>query len=339
MSDMENPDEGKFILKKKTSFKDMAAGTAGELPESDLCFQDGEYVYQYKFEKPEDSREYEITPGSFVLTKTSMGLQLAKLQFKKRALLETSSNTAAIMGEAKKFFSRLEVYERLQRPKKRGVLLYSAPGMGKTSAIEKVCEDLMAEDKGTVVIVWPTSEIEADDIVKLLSTNSRYKDCTRMVLIIEDIGGGEREAHQSRSGVDSGLLNLLDGVGVVFQLPTFIIATTNHPENLLASLADRPGRFDLMLKLQPPSHDEKKALMKFICKRDLTQEEQDALGVKGSEGFSVAHLEEIAVRAELDDKTHAQVIKEMIDHTNLFKRDFEERDKSSGFGIGGRFDD
>lgn len=327
-------DEGKFILKKKTSFKAMADGLEQELPESDLCFQDAENVYQYKFEKPEDAREYEIKPGSFVLTKTMSGLQLAKLEFKKRALLETSTNTARIMAEAKKFFTRLHVYEKLGRPKKRGVLLYSAPGMGKTSAIEKVCSDLLTEDPGTVIIVWPTSEIEADDIVKLLSTNSRYTaECTRMVLIMEDIGGGEREAHRSQSAVDSGLLNLLDGVGVVFLLPTFIIATTNHPEALLASLADRPGRFDLMLKLQPPSHEEKIALMEFICKRALLVDEKEALGLKDAEGFSVAHLEEIAVRAELDDKTHGEVIHEMINHTKLFKRDFEERSKTMGMGI------
>lgn len=328
-------DEGKFLLKKKTLFKDMAAGLENELPESDLCFQDGENIYQYKFEKPEDEREYEIKPGSFVFTKTMSGLQLVKLNFKKRALLETSKNTARIMAEAKKFFGRLHVYEKLQRPKKRGVLLYSAPGMGKTSSIEKVCSDLMIEDPGTVIIVWPTSEIEADDIVKLLSTNSRYTDeCTRMVLIIEDIGGGERESHRSNTAVDSGLLNLLDGVGMVFKLPTFIIATTNHPENLLASLADRPGRFDLMLKLLPPSHIEKIALMEFICKRPITVEEAASLNTKGSEEFSVAHLEEIAVRAELDDKSHAQVIEEMINHTKLFKKDFAERDKTMGMGLG-----
>jgi SpoVK/Ycf46/Vps4 family AAA+-type ATPase len=327
-------DEGKFILKKKTSFKGMANGTENELPESDLCFQDGEFVYQYKFEKPEDERQYEIEPGTFVLTDTAVGLQLKKMEFKKRNLLETVSNTAKIMAEAKKFFTRLHVYDKLQRPKKRGVLLYSNPGMGKTSAIEAVCFSLIEEDPGTVVMVWPTSEIEADKIVKLLTTNSKYTaECTRMVLIIEDIGGGESERHRSSGGVDSGLLNLLDGVGVVFRLPTFIIATTNHPESLLASLADRPGRFDLMLKLQPPGHDEKVKLMEFICKRELTDEEKNCLGGKGTENFSVAHLEEIAVRAELDDKTHAQVIKEIVSHQELFKRDFEERDKRMGLGF------
>lgn len=327
-------DEGKFILKQKTSFAHMADGSVTELPESDLCFQDGNTIYQYKFEKPEDDRSYEIEPGTFVLTETVVGLQLKKLTFKKRNLLETATNTSKILGEAKKFFSRLHVYEKLGRPKKRGVLLYSNPGMGKTSAIERVCLQLLEEDPGTIIIVWPTSEIEADKIVKLLSTNSKYAaECTRMVLIIEDIGGGERESHRSQSAVDSGLLNLLDGVGVIFQLPTFIIATTNHPENLLASLADRPGRFDLMMKLQPPSLDEKRALMEFICKRPLTKDENDALDNKNIEDFSVAHLEEIAVRAELDDKSHAQVIKEMIDHTALFKRDFEDKAKRS-MGMG-----
>ena len=327
-------DEGKFTLKKKTSFADMNAGLEQELPESDLCFQDGQFIYQYKFEKPEDESTHEIVPGSFVLTETMSGLALKKLEFKPRSLLETASNTARIMKEASIFFSRLHIYEKLGRPKKRGVLLFSAPGMGKTSAIEKVCSDLIAEDKGTVIMVWPTSEIEADKIIKLLSTNSRYStECTRMVLIIEDIGGGERESHRSNTAVDSGLLNLLDGVGVMFRLPTFIIATTNHPENLLASLADRPGRFDLMLKLQPPSHAEKIALMKFICKRDLLPAEEECLGMKGSEEFSIAHLEEIAVRAELDDKTHPEVIEEMVKHKELFKRDFEDKEKKMGAGF------
>jgi SpoVK/Ycf46/Vps4 family AAA+-type ATPase len=327
-------DEGKFILKKKTSFKDMAAGLENEMPESDLCFQDGEHVYQYKFEKPEDERSFEIEPGTYVFTKTMSGLGLRKIEMKKRNLLETVTNTSRIMAEAKKFFSRLHVYEKLGRIKKRGVLLYSNPGMGKTSAIEKVCTDLIAEDPGTVVVVWPTSEIEADEIAKLLSTNSKYADSvTRMVLIIEDIGGGERDRHHSDSAVDSGMLNLLDGVGVVFDKPTFIIATTNHPQSLLASLADRPGRFDLMMKLNAPSHEEKIALMTFISKRDLNDEEKACLGLKGTEEFSVAHLEEIAVRAELDDKTYSQVVKEIVDHQALFKRDFEPRDKRMGMGF------
>jgi len=113
------------------------------------------------------------------------------------------------------------------------------------------------------------------------------------------------------------------------------VATTNHPENLLESLADRPGRFDLMLQLNPPTHKEKIDLLTFISKRELTDEEKEAIGSKGTEDFSIAHLEEIAVRALLHDKTYPAVIKELVDHSKRYKKAFE-KDRALGLGIGSR---
>jgi len=326
---------GEFELKEITKFSELVKGQSVKLPESDLCFQDDTSIYQFKYIKPEDETKYEIKPGIFMIGEAPGCLKLTKMELRDRNLLETVVNTAKIINEAKIFFKKLHVYEKLGRLKKRGVLLYSKPGMGKTSAIERFCHLAMEEDAGTVVMIWPTSAVAADDMAKFLSTQSEYTaECTRLILIIEDIGGGERDGDRGRSDVDSGLLNLLDGVGVAFKLPTFIVATTNHPENLLSSLADRPGRFDLMLKLGAPSHAEKKQLMKFIAKRDLNQEEEDCLGYPGTEEFSIAHLEEIAVRSELHDKSYATVVDELIEHSKMFKRDFEDREKNLGFGIG-----
>ena len=324
--------QGKFLLKKKTSFTEMANGACSELPESDLCFQDTQNIYQFEFHSIEQEDLYEIKPGTYMFLETRAGLELKTLLFKERNLLDSATNTNKIINEAHTFFKKLHVYERLNRPKKRGVLLYSSPGMGKTSAIEKVCLDLLKQDPGTVVAVWPTSDVDADQIVKFFSVRSKYaSECTKLVLVIEDIGGGERQASRGANAVDSGLLNLLDGVGKVFKLPTFIIATTNHPENLLSSLADRPGRFDLMMKLQAPSVEEKIELMQFICKRSLTEVEKSALSKKGTESFSIAHLEEIAVRAELHDKTYEQVIDELIKHKELFSKDFDDKSSKMGF--------
>jgi ATP-dependent 26S proteasome regulatory subunit len=247
--------------------------------------------------------------------------------------LEDVTSTKQIVSEARLFFRKLEIYEKLNRPKKRGVLLYSAPGLGKSSSIEKFCVDFANEDPGTVVIVWPTSEIEADSIVHFFSHRAIYtSECTRVILIIEDIGGREPGENRCSQGVNSGLLNLLDGIGVTFKLPTFIVATTNHPETLLQALADRPGRFDLLIKLEPPTHDEKIRLLTFISKRELTDEEKEIVGMKGTEEFSVAHLEEVAIRSLLHDKTYAQVVQEMIDHSKLFKKNFEEKSDKFGFG-------
>ena len=327
--------EGRFKIKKITKFNDLVEGQVLELPESDLCFQNEQEIIQMKYERPEEDKKYEIKPGIYTLMETAVGLITSKVELKKRGLLESIDNTKQIIREARTFFNKLHVYEQLGRPKKRGVLLYSRPGMGKTSAIEKFCCDAVAEDAGTVVIIWPTSDIEADSVCRFLSTRSEYTaECTRLILIIEDIGGGERDSEHGRAAVDSGLLNLLDGVGVTFRLPTFIVATTNHPENLLESLADRPGRFDLMLALLPPTHEEKKQLLKFISKRDLTEEEQESIGMKGSEDFSIAHLEEVAVRSLLHDKSYKQVIEELIEHSKKYKKNFEEKKAAFGIGMG-----
>jgi SpoVK/Ycf46/Vps4 family AAA+-type ATPase len=324
--------EGRFKIKKITKFNDLVEGQVLELPESDLCFQNEEQIIQMKYERAEEDKKYEIKPGIYTLTETPMGLITVKVELKKRGLLETIDNTKQIIKEAKTFFSKLHVYEQLDRPKKRGVLLYSKPGMGKTSAIEKFCGDAIDQDAGTVVIIWPTSDVEADSVCRFLTTRSEYTaECTRLILIIEDIGGGERDGDHGRAAVDSGLLNLLDGVGVVFRLPTFIVATTNHPENLLQSLADRPGRFDLMLSLSPPTHQEKIDLLTFCSKRELTDEEKECVGMKGSEEFSIAHLEEIAVRALLHDKSYKEVITELVEHSKKYKKNFEDK---RGIGMG-----
>lgn len=323
---------GKFEVKQVTSFSDLVAGKVKELGESDLCFQSSTDIIQLAYKDGDEERKLPIKPGFYTLAEDASGLKTSKIEFRKRDLLEDITSTRSIIQEARLFFSKLSIYEKLNRPKKRGVLLYSAPGYGKSSSIEKFCVDFANEDSGTVVIVWPTSEIEADSIVHFFSHRAEYTpECTRVILIVEDIGGREPGDYRGSQGVNSGLLNLLDGIGVTFKLPTFIVATTNHPESLLQALADRPGRFDRLIKLNPPTHDEKIRLLTFISKRELTDEEKDCIGRKGTEEFSVAHLEEIAVRSLLHDKTYAEVVQEMIDHTKLFKKNFEEK---SGVGFG-----
>ena len=324
---------GKFTVKKITSFHDLQNGVVTQLDQSDLCFQNENTIIQLGFQEDEGDSKYEIKPGFFTLAETAAGIKTSKIEFRKRDMLETVTATATIIKEARTFFAKLDLYEKLNRPKKRGVLLYSSPGLGKSSSIEKFCMDFSAEDPGTIVLVWPTSKIEADSVLSFFSSKATYSaDCTRLVLVMEDIGGKAQGEYREAEGVSSGLLNLLDGIGVTFKLPTFIVATTNHPETLLQALADRPGRFDLLLKLNPPSLDEKIALLTFIAKRDLSDDEKNCLGIKGTEEFSVAHLEEIAIRSLLHDKTYMQVVDELINHSRLFHKCFEDKKGNFGFG-------
>jgi AAA+ superfamily predicted ATPase len=327
---------GKFTPINVVKFSELLDGKI-ELPESDLCFQNNEGIVQFKYEdNGEEAPKYEIKPGAYSLVATNQGVKLNKIDLRVRELLTSATNTTLITNEAKTFFSKLHVYEKLRRAKKRSILLYSDPGMGKSSSIIQFSSDAMKEEPGTVVINWPTSEVESGDVSRFLSSQSEYTpECTRLILIIEDIGGNEREGYSGPRGIDSSMLNLLDGVDVTFRLPTFILATTNYPQNLLSALADRPGRFDLMLELKAPKLDEKIKLMEFIAQRELDSEEKMALNMKGAEQFSIAHLEEVIVRSLLHDKTIPQVIKELVEHKKRFSNAFEEK---GSVGFGGRDD-
>jgi len=319
----------KFKLKKITKLSEIDESTF--LPESDLCFQDSDKVYQFKLEENKSDQGLKVNPGYFVMAEIQgRDVTLKETELRQRDLLTSIVNTQAIFNEAKMFFSKLHIYDELGEQKARKLLLYSQPGNGKTASITSYCQTAIKEDTGTVVIVWPTSQIDSDQVLDFLERKVKYsKKCSRVILIMEDIGGGERENNGESRGVDSALLDLLDGLRIVFKLPTFIIATTNYPQNLLSALADRPGRFDMMLELDPPSPEERIQLVEFIAKRALNDDEKEALKSNDASDFSVAHLKEIVVRSMIHDKSIQQVIKELVAHKKKFHDSFEKKKKDT----------
>ena len=318
-------DDRKFTLKKVTKFKDAEGVENLTLPVSDLCLTTNELILQFDYTEAEAKKE-EISPGVYCVNSSDVGaISLVKTELREEPLLQSIDNTHRIKKEVEVFFKKLPIYEELGISKSRKILLYSEPGCGKTAAINRVIKDLINEDSGTVAMIWPTNKVRSSDFKDFLSLNTFYSEkCTRVVITVEDIGGGEYDGPVGGREIDSGLLNFLDGVDLVFKLPTFIIATTNYPQNLLGALADRPGRFDQMIELKPPSYDEKIALMEFISKKSLTQEEKDIFNMKDAQNFSIAHLKEIITRSMLHDKTYFEVAKDMIEHTTKFKNDFQK---------------
>ena len=331
---MSEQKQGKFRIKRVTHFNEIKEGL--EFPESDLCFQNEDMIAQAEYIKPEKDDKYKflMKPGVYSITHLGNQIGLEELNLKQRRTLDSYDHSKRILDEAKLFFSQKKVYEFLEKSMKRAFLLYSPPGYGKTSAITKLSQQLIEEDKGTIVISWPTCELEARHVSRFLSSRSEYsKDCTRLVFIIEDIGGGEIEDRGGQRGVDSALLNLLDGVDITFPLPTFIIATTNYPGNLLDALADRPGRFDEFIELDPPNFEQRMELIKFIAKKDkLTDEEIGA--IKKAENFSLAHLSEIVERSLLKNKSYSEVVNEIVKHKANFTKNFEK--VKAGIGLANR---
>jgi AAA+ superfamily predicted ATPase len=323
----------KFKIKKITKFKDFLDPEKNEyLPTSNLCLTDDENIYQYEFIKEDENtlEKIDVHPGIYTINKSATGLSLISTELRTTDLLEKVVNTQKVMGEVKKFFSKLHIYDQYQMEKRRSVLFFSDQGLGKSSTIRKTCLDLIKEDDKTVVLIWPSSEVQPELVGKFFSLMANYIDCSRVILIVEDIGGVSHENYGSPREASSGLLNFLDGIGVTFTLPTFIVATTNHPETLLKSLADRPGRFDQLIELLPPKADERIALYEFFIKRDATDEEKTALSNTKASMLSIAHIKEIPLRMALHDKSITEVVNDMHEHTEKVKKSFT-KERSMGF--------
>jgi hypothetical protein len=221
----------------------------------------------------------------------------------------------------------------------RKILVHSAPGCGKTTAIFSYCSSEIKKDPGTVVITWPTSSVRPNDVLSFFDGGVEYSpECSKLIIIMEDIGGGEREGSYSPRDVSGALLEFLDGGKNLFVIPTFVAATTNYPENLVASLADRPGRFDKIIGLDYPKAQERVEIAEFIIKRSLEGEEKKSLMSDKAKSFSIAHIKEIIVRHMLYDITIADAVLELYNHQQNFKNNFEKK-KSGGFAFDRDYDD
>lgn len=329
--------DGKFVVKKITKLNDLAQGATKELPESDLTIQTDQEIIQLQYidnesEKPKNI----IKPGCFILSESPFGVILKNFHLRKYELLETIDNTSIILKESDRFFNRLHVWEELQREPKRSLLLYSIPGVGKTSSINKVCETFLKQE-GTAVIIWDTADIGPSDINRFFLQNSTFDAKTkRLIFIIEDIGGGVVEDYSGAKGVSSSLLNLLDGVGDPFKgMPTLILATTNNPDQTVSALIDRPGRFDKVIQLKTPDRKQAVDLLKFIAKRELSASEVEAAALAAKNEFSIAHLQEIVVRSMIDEITMLEATEQLVEHKDKFKESFNAV-KPAGIGFGNR---
>lgn len=329
-------DCGEFLVKKVTNINHLLDGSAGLIPESDLTIQHENTLIQFEFKEFDTNviKKYKIKPGCFSFESTSSGLSLKAIELRKHELLQSVINTKIIMDEAEKFYSRLHVYEELNRPKKRALLLCSPPGVGKSSTISEVCHNYLKEE-GTCVVVWDTSDIRSQDVNNFFIKHASFDNSVKkFIIVIEDIGGGTTENYHGPKSADSSLLNLLDGVGNPFKnVPTLILATTNEPQNQVEALIDRPNRFDKVLELQTPTQPECLALIKFISKYQLepTEDMIQASVISFKNAFSVAHLQEVVVRSKLDDVTLVESAKQLEKHKKRFNNAFVETRK---LGVG-----
>lgn len=144
-----------------------------------------------------------------------------------------------IMGYLRGFLDNKEAYAKADLAYRTGILLYGAPGSGKSSTALAIANELRMN-----VYIISLSALTSDEALNDCFNNIPHNS----IIILEDIDVAsavrDRETEEGdENGVTmSGMLNVLDG----FQSPPGVITimTTNR-KDVLDEAIRRPGRVDL----------------------------------------------------------------------------------------------
>lgn len=312
---------GFFKIKAKNKLSDMNVGDV--INESDFATitPEGTFV-QLEYVEDENKREpYDIKPGIWAIQKTTKGLALLPTSFVSDKILDSFINTKNITDKIDCFFKNIPVYSELGFDiAKRAALLYGPAGTGKSTSISVVANRYVADGK-TAVVIWHTDKFEAFEVKDFIKSFN-YVGVEKIILIVEDIGGGEREQERYRS--DSSLLSLLDNQEKTFTIPVFILATTNYPENFMGNLTNRPNRFDDKIEVGYPTGSQRSALLEFFNKSPISQPQSDLMSSNKTKEFSPAHIREVVIRSRIYDKTLEDIINEMCEEIDTYKKAFQK---------------
>ena len=218
-----------------------------------------------------------------------------------------------IMDDIKNFWESEERYKKFGNVYKRNILLYSAPGNGKTSVINLLCKELITKYEGVVILI--------DSITDLMAYNicmRRLKDVEpnrKIITVIEDF-----ERLTKSDDVAATLLQLLDGNSQFDNIVT--IATTNYPQILEKRFVCRPSRFNLVIEYKRPTDEIRRAYITCKLKDggyDVDSEEVKATierHVKATQGYTFDFVKELVQGIYVEGLKEEAVLKRLNDIIN-----------------------
>ncbi len=227
-----------------------------------------------------------LTPGVYdIMSNPNIGIFFEKIPVKTDGLIRfPQTNSNKVISEIAKFWDREDIFRQYNLTHKRGILLWGPPGSGKSCTIKIIMEDVVS--RGGIVVKFTAPSLFTEGIRIL----REIQQDTPIVILMEDIDSILDVYNESE------VLNILDGVDQVDK--AVFLATTNYPERLGPRIVNRPSRFDKRFKIGHPNAESRKMYFEHIIGGDEQVANLNILldkWVEDTEGFSIAHLQELFV--------------------------------------------
>ncbi|MEK8033084.1 AAA family ATPase [Ideonella sp. DXS29W] len=177
----------------------------------------------------------------------------------------------AALNRVKAFLHDPAQYAKLGAAAPRGVLLVGPPGTGKTL----LAKALAGESRAHFIAVdgsYFTATYYGAGVAKVRSLFKLARQHAPCVLFIDEVDGiGKRATGGPGGGAESEMNRIINRVlvemdGFDAMDNVVVVAATNHEENIDEALR-RPGRFDMLVRLNKPTLPERQALFELYLSK------------------------------------------------------------------------
>ncbi|HLG62233.1 MAG TPA: ATP-binding protein [Ktedonosporobacter sp.] len=174
---------------------------------------------------------------------------------------------------------------------KRGILLYGAPGTGKTLTAMYLASQM---PERTIILLTGRS-------IGLLEQSCRMARLLQpATVILEDVDLIAEERTRQEVGCNALLFELLNQMdGLADDADVLFLLTTNRPDILEPALAARPGRIDQAIEVPLPDRTCRQRLFDLYGQGLTLQLEQLPQLIDQTEGVSAAFIRELMRKAAL----------------------------------------